>query len=503
MARSWNRSWPALLALLLALAPFSNIQASDDDGLTVVGMDVTVELRPEQGLISETARLTLQGSSGPVVRFRLNRGLQVERSRAGSGSIRHSQTGDTVSVTLTPPLQDEQRTITLELAGRPRAHGNDRVNGNGAVLGAADHWIPALPHTAAAARLEVVAPAHWTVLASGEPQPGTKAGAHRFRTRRPVRSLGLAAGPALVRTDASIAGTPLRVAGNGEQVAEELAALFADPLTWLSGTVVPYPFEGVNLAFVPGLERTVHAAGFIAVPADRPVNSKADGGELLSPLWFGEYLAGDGPWMDGLAAWQAVTYARDRGQGMPARIGALRDRYLSMSHNRDVAIRRADQDTPEAVVRGKGSAAWEMVRATCGNRHFKNRLDELAAAGLGGPVRLADLRTRFVADSSEPVEAVFEDWFDRTGLPALTTELHTTPTSRDEWRTDLSIRQQGKPYTLTLDVVFHGAGQIHREAVRIDRETTRLLYILPFQAIRVELDPLGRIYKQPTITRKR
>jgi hypothetical protein len=356
---------------------------------------------------------------------------------------------------------------------------------------------------AAQADLEVVAPAGWTVLASGEPVSGQATDVHRFRTRRPVRSIGLAAGPGLTTTASTLAGTPLRVAGDGSHDASTLAQVFSDPLTWLSGTVAPYPFEGLNLAIVPGLERPVYGSGFIAVPADQTPATLADGADLLASLWFGQYLAGDGPWMESLAAWQAVAYARDRGQGLPPRIASQRDRYLAMSSNRDVALRRADDSTPEEIIRGKGSAAWEMIRLTCGNRHFRTRLGAMIADGPGDVLHLKEVRASFAEGSPEQVKTVFADWFDRTGLPGFTTWLRTTPTSRNEWRTDLSIQQRGRPYTTSLEVVFHGAGQEHRETVRIDQEKSQLLYVLPFQALRVELDPLGRIFKQPTITRKR
>jgi hypothetical protein len=486
---------------MLLLAPLSTLNASGDDGLTVVGIDVRLELRPEQGLITETARITLEGTSGPVIRFQLNRGLMVERSRGGNGVARHSQTGDTLTVTLAAPMKDERRTLTFQITGRPQFHGTDRVSGKSAVLGSVDHWIPTLPSTAAEIDLEVVAPPGWTVLGSGEPVPGQTGDVHRFRSRQPVRSIGLAAAPELVITSSTLARTPLRVAGGDSRDAEELAPIFSDPLTWLSGTVAPYPFEGLNLAFIPGLEHPVYAGGFIAVPSDLALTTLADGADLMASLWCGQYLAGDGPWMESLAAWQAVAYARDRGQGIPSRIAAQRDDYLSMSLNQDVAILRAADNTREAVVRGKGSAAWEMIRLTCGNRHFQERMTALVAGAFGPALRFEEVRARFGAGSQEPVEKVFADWFDRTGLPALTTGLKTFPTSRNEWRTDLSIRQSGRPYTMTLDVVFHGAGREHRETVKIDQETTQLLYVLPFQAIRVELDPLGRIYKQPTITR--
>lgn len=502
IARSRRRSWPAVAALVLSLVPLSNINASGDAGLTVVGMDVRVELRPEQGLMTETARITLEGSSGPVVRFRLNQALLVERSRAGKGVAGHSQTGDELTVTMTPPMENERRTLTLVMTGRPRYLGADRITENGAVLGGADHWIPTLPLTAAMVNLEVVAPPGWAVLGSGEPAAGRTGEIHRFQTMRPVRSVGLAAGPGLRTTVATLARTPLRVIGDQSRDAAGLASIFADPMTWLSGTVAPYPFESLNLAFVPGIMRPAYAGGFIAIPADQATTTLADGADLIASLWFGQHLAGDGPWMESLAAWQAMAYARDRGQGVPSRLAAQRDRYLSMSGNRDVAISRADGDTAGAVIRGKGSSAWDMIRMTCGNRHFQARMAAMTAEPFGPPLELAAVRARFADGTAEPVEMVFIDWFDRIGLPRFTTALKTLPTSRDEWRADLSIKQLGRAYTLSLDVVFHGAGQEHRETIRIDQHTTQLLFVLPFQALRVELDPLGRIFKQPTFTRK-
>jgi hypothetical protein len=310
--------------------------------------------------------------------------------------------------------------------------------------------------------------------------------------------VAIAAGPGLEVTTTRVLNTPVRILSRpgGTPRPADVAERLRDGLAWLSGALAPYPFDGFNLAFVPGAETRVRAGGFLAVPAQVPLENASDGADLLSGQWFGERLAGDGPWIEAWASWQSIVFARDRALPLPSDLVRLRDAYFQLLSG-DVPLARAASDTPEAVLRGKGSAAPDMIRLAVDDRSFFAALRRLFERPVGAPIRLAALREAIDKESGRGLTRAFADWFEGRGAPELDAAIRTFPAAGGGWRVDLTLVQKSGTYALPVDVVFQGPGEEHRETIQIEEAKFQAVYDLPFEPLRVTLDPNRRIFRRP------
>lgn len=466
-------------------------------GPRVIQTSIDLRLDPVSGNIEENVRLTVEGRQTSTLRFRLSEQLVVERTSVDAGVVEHRRSGLDIAVTLDPPL-DGTRTLSFVVSGRPMLGPDPRVRPDRVMLGPWDAWYPALPNAWGPASVTVRAPKGWAVLAPGAPVGKPADGVWSWKTAKPIRTVAIAGGPGLELRTTIVAGTPIRMlATPGSTVrTNEIADRLRDGLAWLSGALAPYPFDGFNLALIPGAEVRVRAGGFLAVPAGVPVENASDGADLLSGQWFGERLAGDGPWIEAWASWQSVVFARDRALPLPGDLLRLRRAYFELRSG-DVPLARATVDTPEEVLRGKGSAAPDMIRLSVDDRSFFAGLRRLFQRPVGAPIRLADVREAIEQESRTDLARPFDDWFQGRGAPEIDAAIRTFPAAGGGWRVDLTLVQKSATYALPVEVVFHGPGEQHRERISVDAAQFQAVYDLPFEPLRVELDPNRRIFRRP------
>lgn len=466
-------------------------------GPRVVEMAIDVRLDPVGGNIEERAALTVEAQGTSTLRFRLSEELVVERSTVDEGVVEHRRSGPDIVVSLDPPIAG-RRTISFVVSGRPMRGPDPRVRPERALLGPWDAWYPALANTWGPATVTIRAPKGWGVIAPGSPVGTPANGVWSWKTAKPVRTVAIAGGPGLELTTTQVLGTTLRILGATGRSARraEIADRLRDGLAWLSGALAPYPFDGFNLALIPDAEARARAGGFLAVAADVPVENASDGADLLSGQWFGERLAGDGPWIEAWASWQSVVFARDRALPLPADLIRLRRAYFELLSG-DVPLARAAADTPEAVIRGKGSAAPDMLRLSVDDRSFFAALRHLFERPVGAPIRLADVREAIEKESQRNLARPFDDWFQGRGAPELDAAIRTFPAAGGGWRVDLTVVQKSGSYAIPVEVVFHGPGEQHREVVTLDAAQFQAVYDLPFEPLRVELDPNRKIFRRP------
>ena len=491
---------PALLLSLLAFGCWLVVAhpahgADSHPGPRVTQMEIDLHLDTERGLIEEEISLTVAGQGLSLLTFSIHESLTVERSRVSTGVIDHQEAGQKLSVHLDPPLNGSRR-ITFTVTGRPKGRGGSRVGPHWAVLDPSDYWYPRLPFTWAETLVRIHAPEKWVAVAPGRPVREGADGVWEWRSSKPVRAVAVAAAASL-ELDRSVAvRTPILVASpEGSHEAKTLSEILSDPLAWFSGALAPYPFDSFNLVFIEGFRGRARAGGMMVVPPDTPVERASDGADLLAGQWFGEYLAGDGGWMEAFAAWEATVYSRDRALPLPAEIARLRSAYFSLPSGKDVALSRAGHDSRAEILRGKGSAAPDMIRLVVDNRSFFKAVTGLFDIMIGPPMSLQDVRMAFERHTGKTLAQPFSEWFDRTGAPQFEAKLSTFPASRGGWRADLELIQTRDLYSLPVEVVFLGPGQSHREVIEVDEESTSVFYTLPFRPVRVEVDPSDRIFQ--------
>lgn len=490
----------AILPLLsaLSLAPGGAVTEPPPSpvfDLRVEKVSAEVTLDPENAAFRARASLTVEGRGIDRIVFSVGERLAVETSRASAGIVEHRKRGPELIVDLDPPL-DGSRTLTFTLSGSPTRDGAPRVGPDRAVLGPEDGWIPSHPGMWATADVTIRAPLGWTAIGPGRRGRARAEGEWRWTSDLPLRSVAIAAAPGLAITEATRGPLTVRVAAPpGGPGAEAVALRVFPAVAWHSGAFAPYPFDGFNVAFVPGLGRRTRGSGFAAAPPGFPLDTDADGAELVSGQWFGERLGGDGAWIEAFAAWEPVVFARDRALPLPTETARLREAYFALLSG-DVALARAGLEAPEAVLRGKGSAAPDMVRLGIGDGPFFDVLRSLFAAPPGPRLSFAQLLAAFTKAAPERARRLFDDWFGKAGVPEIGATVRAMPTADGKWRNDVAVVQARGIYALPIELVLHGEdGAEKRETVEIEEATTPLVYVLPFRVRRVEVDPLDRIFR--------
>lgn len=481
----------ALPAMLLASIPPAAAAASD---ARVVRLDVDVAVDPSRGTLHETVSLAVAGNGTRHVVFAIDEGFSVKTSRASAGVVDHRQAGSQLIVDLDPPLSGE-RTLTFTIAGQPHRGTETEIGPARAVLAPSAAWYPQLGDTWGTAAVTVHVPAGWAAIAPGAPAPRTAPGVFRFTTGSNVRTIAVAAAPGLKLTEGAIVAVPFRLATTGSSAPMKTTAKrLAPAMAWLSGALAPYPFDGFNLALLPGYSGRVRASGMMVVGTAAPLAGDSDGADLLAGQWFGEALGGDGAWIEAFAAWEACVFARDRALPLPSDIVRLRAGYFELRSG-DVALTRAAATAPAEVLRGKGSAAPDMVRLVAGDRPMFDAIRRLFAGPIGPRRSIAELKAAIEDTSGHPLDRVFSEWFERAGAPELVGTLRSFPAAEGGFRADIAVTQKRGLYALPVEIVIHGAGEERRETVEIADEVTSVFYDLPFEPKRIEIDPLERIFR--------
>lgn len=497
---------PLLLTLslgaggVLADPAASPVPSAPPDGATaaprVTRIDLKLQIDPTVGIMREDVTLALDGKGGDMLHFRIDDGLTVEKSSIDRGIVEHRKSGGVLEVTLDPPL-DGPRAITFLVTGRPKREGMPLLRSEWAAFGDEDFWYPVFPLVWAETSVTITVPTGWVAVAPGVREPSTKPGVWIWRSKQPIRHLAVAAAPELRFTEGSIIKVPLTVTAPQGGVDAKLASeRLRDAMAWYAASFGTYPYGSFNLVLLPKFPLRMVASGLVIAPAQVVLGNASDGADLLAGQWFGERLAGDGRWMEAFAAWAAVVFARDRALPLPAEIERLRKGYFTLLSG-DVALSRAGAGTPDEVLRGKGSAAPDMVKLITGDRSFFAAVRELFGGPVRDPLTLARMRAAFERNSYRSLERAFTEWFDRAGAPQFDAVMRAMPAAEGGWRVDLTLVQRRAAYTLPVEVVFLGPGEEHRETIEVDEETTTPFYVLPFEPVRVDLDPGHKIFRWP------
>jgi len=82
-----------------------------------------------------------------------------------------------------------------------------------------------------------------------------------------------------------------------------------------------------------------------------------------------------------------------------------------------------------------------------------------------------------------------------SGAPRFEASVRSFPASGGGFRADLTLAQKRGVYTLPVEIVIDGPGGERRETIETAEEATSVFYVVPFEATRIEVDPLNRIFR--------
>ena len=427
------------IGLLLALATITGILAAPPDekdpaekiNSTIAleqrlrRMDVELEINAERGSLVMNVLLEIEAPGKSALSFDLHPDLVVEHARATEGLVFLRSRGRGFILETDSPIQGT-RSFRLRITGRPRRGGDFAITPEGFHAAPEDAWLPVFEDAWAQFAIRAKLPTGWSLVAPGLP---LDAEGLRWRRTKPGRTIALAAGPDLAPHTVARKPVPLILCGPEPDAA--LITSWTDtlipPLRWLSGALGAPSADSIVLARIPGLTQRRTSGGVLLLPDDFEVSGAPDGAALLAGQWFGERLAGDGPWMKGFAAWQAVVYAKDRRLPQPPMVVADRQSYRELAATRDKPLAALKDTDPAEIARGKGSMVPEMLRLEIGPRRFQQAIQKLIRGPVLPRMSLAEFRTRLERTSRQNLERLFQDWFEQRGLPSITAELRVTP----------------------------------------------------------------------------
>jgi aminopeptidase N len=155
----------------------------------------------------------------------------------------------------------------------------------------------------------------------------------------------------------------------------------------------------------------------------------------------------------------------------------IRD-FVSAGHMRD-----------QSVGYGKTAMVFHMLRARLGAEAFDAGLRRFWSDHAGAVAGWSDLQAAFETVSDSPLDAFFEQWLDRPGLPDL--HLAEASVSRDGAGhvTTLALTQTGAPFALRVPVTIETETGPVQEIVTLEDAATRVALRTSGKPLSLSVDP--------------
>lgn len=279
----------------------------------------------------------------------------------------------------------------------------------------------------------------------------------------------------------------------------------------------PYPYSGFAIAEVSDDSAPWYASseqGFILAQSGA---FDVRGGNVplfaheAAHAWWGNLVAETGAGgllcSESLAQYGAVL-AIEALEGDPAATEFLR--FSRAGYNSNQCARgyfemlRAGSDVPLARLTGgtvqhdlsdaKGHWVYHMLRRQVGDGLFFDTLRKLLGEFAGRAMSLDDVRAAFLAaaPAEAELERFFADWLDRAGAPVLGVAWSAV-TKGGAHEVELTVRQEGEPYRLLLEVLVDSPAGERLKTIVVDGAecVTRLAAAGPPTAVLV--DPHHRL----------
>ncbi|MDP6953171.1 MAG: M1 family aminopeptidase, partial [Alphaproteobacteria bacterium] len=213
--------------------------------------------------------------------------------------------------------------------------------------------------------------------------------------------------------------------------------------------------------------------------------------------WWGNgvrvaYAAGN--WSEGL-----TTYLAD--YGLAEEAGEMAAHEMRLAWLRDVtALDDSDDTALTAFVQRHHAAAQvlgydkvamvlHMLRQDIGDNAFDESLRAFWQQWHGRTAAWTDLQRAFESGTERNLESFFRQWLTRTGAPNLVLENAAVSEHAEGWRLSLRLRQEARPWNLTVPVVISLAEGNVVKFAEVSETTDDHVWILPSRPLAVAIDP--------------
>jgi hypothetical protein len=378
---------------------------------------------------------------------------------------------------------------------------------NGSFLPASGLWYPLplrsrelTPHSYT---LRVATPSGQIGMTAGMPGDTVVQGADtvtEYRFPYPGRGIDLIAGPYRFadRDVATLDGRPLRLRTLFHEELMPLAGDYLDAaeshIARYEALIGPYPYDSFTVVSSPtptgfGMPTMTYLGiQVLRLPFIRDTSLAH---EVLHNWWgngvFPDYASGN--WSEGLTTFMAdYDHAERSGEdhALAMRLNWLRELSgIPREADRPLADFTArHHGVSQAVGYNKAAMLFLMLRERIGPDAFHAGLRRFWERHRFDTASWQDLRAAFEQSSGESLEAFFEQWLTRRGLPEI--QLERGP------GTVLSIRQTGEPWQLDLPLRIVTPTGSEDRMVRIEDRLTSLDLSGRGLPLEVRLDPDNR-----------
>ncbi len=474
-----------------------------------ISLDVRLDL--PRGRVAGTARHRVRVLRDEASRLRLDAvALELAAVRVDGEPAAHRYDGAALVVELGARARGDELTVEVDYAAEPKkglyfirpdaAHperpeqawtqGQDEDN---------RHWFPCLDHPShkCATDVRVTVPAGLFALSNGElvedradAASGTHVWGYRFDAPHPAYLVTLVVGRFAALRDrhgevelgyyvdpSRVADAPRTFARTPEMMAR-FEALVGRPYPYRRYSqiaVAEFIFGGMeNTTATTLTDLTLHDAR-----AHLDLTSEPLVAHELAHQWFGD-LVTCREWAHGWLNEGFATYFehlwREHADGVDAADWDRlidREAYLeeaSGRYARPIVARVYEEpiDLFDRHLYEKGGAVLHMLRRELGDAAFWRGVAAYLERHAGGTVETADLQRALEAASGWSGARFFEQWIYRAGHPRLEVTYAWDEAQRLA-RVEVTQKDEGEPWTLTLPVELEIDGAIERHALEVSR----------------------------------
>ncbi len=461
-------------------------------------------MRPDSGEISVEDNVRVEDPTA-AFEFVLNAGLSVQTADGTLQTLATSADGLRKAYRVS--MQTPGRSLTLRYQGRPRfsgqrTHGGmpiGSVSEEGVYLDGASAWFPLFDLPIDRVRMAVSLPAGWQAVGVGgrsrqdgqvnwtsdQPHDALYLIANRFtRYHRSHGAIDLSVW--LLKEDAALAETYLGVMGDyidhysrliGDYPYEKFAVV-ENP--WQTGFGMPsFTLLGsqvMRLPFIP----------YTSLPHEILHNWWGNG------VWV-DYQKGN--WSEGLTAYMADHWMQERqGKGRQYRLKALQRYSNFAADGEDMPLLQfvsRHNDTSQSIGYSKSLMLFHMLRTAMGDAAFSAGLQRLWQQHRFSPIGFADAIDSITGPDRE-LAAQARQWLERPDAPRLRLVDVGVEASSGTYRLTLDIAQENAPpfaFDLPVAVSLSGETSARLLQARVDKPRNRLVFDLPGEPLRVDIDP--------------